>query len=257
MFSVNISRPSTAYKPHLTKRRSITTGSGAADCASATDAIRVRENCVRDALAQTLNGKTEWLTPSGAIDVFTTNEVIEVKHFKNWKGGIGQILAYGSQYPMHRKRLHLYARAGENASKQFELATSVCSTNGVHVTFEEVSADGENMAINVLRGADVFGIRVAASTEPATGPATGLASGAASGAAPGPATGAGPGSASGAASGSSSGAASGSGTKTGGTAGAAGLVTGKRKRGQGGGPVKYNKIRYKKPQRYSTLFRER
>ncbi|CAM9444640.1 unnamed protein product, partial [Ectocarpus fasciculatus] len=96
----------------------------------------VKEHVVRDALARRLRGQPEWQTPSGSIDVFTKDEVIEVKHFKGWKSGIGQVISYGSHYPSHKKRLHLFAQKGEVAAKHFELAASVCSTYGIHVTFE-------------------------------------------------------------------------------------------------------------------------
>lgn len=86
----------------------------------------VKEKVVRDALAKSIGGHMEWRTPSGAIDVFTENEVVEVKHYKRWKNGVGQI-SYGIFYPSHRKRLHLFAHnKGENASKQFQMATKVC-----------------------------------------------------------------------------------------------------------------------------------
>lgn len=43
---------------------------------------KVKEKLVRDALPKGLRGYSGWLTPSGSIDVFTENEVIEVKHYK-------------------------------------------------------------------------------------------------------------------------------------------------------------------------------
>ncbi|CAM9210116.1 unnamed protein product, partial [Ectocarpus sp. 8 AP-2014] len=66
------------------------------------------EKDVRDALARHTRGQTEWGTPAGSIDVFTRDEVIEIKHFKNWKSGIGQVKAYGEHHPSHKKRLHLF-----------------------------------------------------------------------------------------------------------------------------------------------------
>lgn len=43
--------------------------------------VKVKEKDVRDALAKRLGGETEWGSPAGLIDVFTQNEVIEVKHY--------------------------------------------------------------------------------------------------------------------------------------------------------------------------------
>lgn len=57
---------------------------------------KVKEKDVRYALAKRLGGETEWGSPAGLIDVFTKNEVIEVKHYINWKNGIGQVMSYGA-----------------------------------------------------------------------------------------------------------------------------------------------------------------
>lgn len=76
---------------------------------------KVKENFGRDGLTRHLRGEIEWLT-SGSIDVFTKNEVIEGKHYKNWKSGIGQVISYGAYYPSHKKRLHLFAHKGEHQS---------------------------------------------------------------------------------------------------------------------------------------------
>lgn len=36
--------------------------------------------------------------------------LIEVKFFKEWKEGIGQLVLYGLEYPNHKKVLHLFGR---------------------------------------------------------------------------------------------------------------------------------------------------
>lgn len=101
-------------------------------------------------------------TPAGSIDVFTKNEVIEVKYYKNWKNGIGQVMAYGEYYPLHKKRLHLFAHKGEKGSKYFEMATKLGTKNGIRVTFEEVLPGTNNMEADVVDGNDVFGISMTA-----------------------------------------------------------------------------------------------
>ncbi|CAM9368436.1 unnamed protein product, partial [Ectocarpus sp. 12 AP-2014] len=63
-------------------------------------------------------------------------EVIEIKHYRNWKSGIGQVKAYGEYHPLHKKRLHLFAREGDRASKYFEMVTKLCVKEGIRVTFE-------------------------------------------------------------------------------------------------------------------------
>ncbi|CAM9194336.1 unnamed protein product, partial [Ectocarpus sp. 8 AP-2014] len=100
---------------------------------------RVRECVVRDALASLVGGTTEVETPSGYIDVLSETEVIEVKYYRQWKDGIGQVLAYQSHYPHLARRLHLFAHTGDrDTDKYCELAKSVCGEHMVQVTFEEV-----------------------------------------------------------------------------------------------------------------------
>ena len=120
-------------------------------------ANNVKEKNVRDTLAKRLQGEIEWLTPSGSIDVFTRTEVIEVKHFKHWKSGIGQVISYGAHHPSHNKRLHLFAHKGDaRAWKYFEMATRVCAPYDVQVTFEEVLPGSNNLGLSEVRGIDVF-----------------------------------------------------------------------------------------------------
>lgn len=76
---------------------------------------KVKEHSVRDALSSRLGGTIEVLTPSGCIDCLTADEIIEVKYYRNWKSGIGQVMSYGTNYPSHKKRLHLFAHKGDNA----------------------------------------------------------------------------------------------------------------------------------------------
>lgn len=108
---------------------------------------KIKEKVVRDALKSRVGGMPEVLSPSGSIDLLTRSEVIEVKHYRGWKEGIGQVVAYGSHYPSRGKRLHLFAPKGDTrASKYVELAESVCLTCEVRVTFEEVIHVAEAVA---------------------------------------------------------------------------------------------------------------
>lgn len=118
----------------------------------------MKEHSVRDALSLRLGGTIEVLTPSGCIDCLTADEIIEVKYYRNWKGRIGQeVMSYGTNYPSHKKRLHLFAHTGDTrSSKYFEMATKIGMTYGIHVTFEEVLPGGNDLGANVVYGADVF-----------------------------------------------------------------------------------------------------
>ncbi|CAM9207542.1 unnamed protein product, partial [Laminaria digitata] len=63
---------------------------------------KVKEHAVRDALCSRVGGIPEVLTPSSSIDLLTRNEVIEVKHYRSWKNGFGQVISYGEHYPSRR-----------------------------------------------------------------------------------------------------------------------------------------------------------
>ena len=107
---------------------------------------RVYECSVRDALADIVGGVTEVRTPSGMIDVLSKTEVIEVKYYRQWKGGFGQVLAYGSHHPQLAKRLHLFAYAPDaNAGELVDLAKSVCGSHAVDVTFELILVPEQEM----------------------------------------------------------------------------------------------------------------
>lgn len=87
---------------------------------------------VSDALAREIGGEREVRCKFGYIDVLSATEIIEVKSFKDWKNAVGQILIYGSQFPSHRKRVHLY---GEGSLDLLEIQ-EVCGTLGVTVTLD-------------------------------------------------------------------------------------------------------------------------
>jgi hypothetical protein len=65
------------------------------------------ESIVRDSIAAIENGKTEVRLESGAADVMTSDEIIEVKYWRHWKSAIGQALVY-SRDAKKRPRIHLF-----------------------------------------------------------------------------------------------------------------------------------------------------
>lgn len=96
---------------------------------------RVSKECLLKLnLAKQLNGsQVEVSTPAGNIDILTDSEVIEVKHWKKWKEGIGQVLCYGKYFPDHTKRIHFFG----NASDRFkEIVLSHCVDFQIVVTEE-------------------------------------------------------------------------------------------------------------------------
>lgn len=91
------------------------------------------EQRVRDRLHQLLGGLVEVETAVGRIDILTNDQVIEVKHVKDWKAALGQVLAYGAFYPEHQKRIHLF---GDCPTQKREVLQSTCEGMGVVVTME-------------------------------------------------------------------------------------------------------------------------
>ncbi|ACH46757.1 unknown [Feldmannia species virus] len=104
------------------------------------------EAVIRDKLAESLGGKTEVRTPCGRIDVLTSTEVIEVKHYRMFLHGYGQVMGYGEYHPLLKKRLHLFAliedvrsdRKIEDLDRKIEMAEKMCVTSNIEVTFELV-----------------------------------------------------------------------------------------------------------------------
>ena len=93
------------------------------------------ESYYRDKLAKSLNGKTEVVIPGGRIDILSDSQIIEVKHIRNWKAALGQIIVYGSYYPHHQKRIHLFG--WENNDAQMRLIKDQCQKQNITATFEE------------------------------------------------------------------------------------------------------------------------
>lgn len=53
-------------------------------------------------------------TPAGQIDILTGDQIIEIKHWNQWKQGLGQILIYSNYYPNHKRRVHFYGVEPKN-----------------------------------------------------------------------------------------------------------------------------------------------
>ncbi|CAM9277491.1 unnamed protein product, partial [Ectocarpus sp. 12 AP-2014] len=99
----------------------------------------VKDSFVRDKLCGGVGGQKEVQVPSGFIDVLSDTQVIEVKYYRQWKGGLGQVLAYHAYYPHLAKRLHLFAQVGDkDMEKHLDMAKSICDTHAVNLTFEQV-----------------------------------------------------------------------------------------------------------------------
>jgi len=67
-----------------------------------------KEKEIQMQLQKELGGEIEVETDSGFIDLLTDTEIIEIKHGKNWKQAMGQVLSYSIDYKDHIKRIHLF-----------------------------------------------------------------------------------------------------------------------------------------------------
>lgn len=91
------------------------------------------EKQVADRLSLKLQGQREVSTSFGRIDVLADDQLIEVKHYRSWKGAVGQVLAYSVDYPKHQKRIHLYGHPVDyDVSSVFDF----CILLGIVVTLD-------------------------------------------------------------------------------------------------------------------------
>lgn len=80
-----------------------------------------------------VGGNREVLTLAGKIDILTSTQVIEVKRVKKWVHGVGQVLVYGTYYPSHERRIHLF---GETQASMITFIEAHCAKLGIVVTWE-------------------------------------------------------------------------------------------------------------------------
>jgi hypothetical protein len=93
--------------------------------------VQKYEHVLRDLLWHQLGGKTEVKTPIGFIDLLTNNEIIEIKNFKDWKHGVGQLKTYQYYYPEHKARLHLF----NVIDYKIEEIVQICKHLDIYVTY--------------------------------------------------------------------------------------------------------------------------
>lgn len=91
------------------------------------------EKTIQLALYCKLGGKMEVPCAGSKIDLLTEHQVIEIKNAKNCCNALGQILVYGSFYPLHQKRIHLFGVANYKLINAFE---KQCKLQDVVTTWE-------------------------------------------------------------------------------------------------------------------------
>lgn len=73
-----------------------------------------QEKIIQLKLAKKLNADIEVKTPIGRIDLLSADSIIEIKEFSMWKSALGQILSYGSFYPLKAKKIYLFGDIKED-----------------------------------------------------------------------------------------------------------------------------------------------
>lgn len=83
-------------------------------------------------LLSTIEGaKAEVSTPYGRIDILSSTQIIEIKRADKWKDAIGQIQAYSTAYPHHKKVIYLFGKTDRKADIIY-----ACSLMDIEVVFE-------------------------------------------------------------------------------------------------------------------------
>jgi hypothetical protein len=74
-------------------------------------------------------------TPVGIIDILGVDSIVEIKHWDNWKGALGQLIAYQYYYPNHMLHMHLFGPIPID-DKKIPIMT-VCAHNRIKLTYEK------------------------------------------------------------------------------------------------------------------------
>lgn len=74
--------------------------------------------------------KKEVRTPAGNIDLLTDHFLYEMKQVEKWKEAIGQLVAYGTYYPNHKKVLVVFGTFDEWENRE-EVICEVAASAGI------------------------------------------------------------------------------------------------------------------------------
>lgn len=90
-------------------------------------------------LAKRTKGAIEVVTPIGNIDVLCESSLYEVKHIKQWKHALGQVLAYGFFHPSKNKKLYLFGVATKKLQNKID---TICNFYNVTAVFTDFTNEG-------------------------------------------------------------------------------------------------------------------
>eukprot|EP00899_Mesostigma_viride_P015555 jgi/Mesvir1/23/Mv06904-RA.1 len=101
------------------------------------------EACIQEALAAALGAEREVACRGGKIDLLCRGVqlLIEVKELASWTHGIGQLHAYGEDFPTFKKRLHLFRKGTSYPMDKILFIKEVCVKQGIELTLDKTVAD--------------------------------------------------------------------------------------------------------------------
>eukprot|EP00899_Mesostigma_viride_P014756 jgi/Mesvir1/23281/Mv20983-RA.1 len=101
------------------------------------------ERDIQQRLAGELGGQMEVRCKHGVIDILVKAEkvIVELKEFSAWMEALGQLLAYGSEYPDYKKRMHLFmtSRSPRLFSSRLVSMKRICRALGIEISLEPES----------------------------------------------------------------------------------------------------------------------
>jgi DUF917 family protein len=75
----------------------------------------------------------------GRVDLMTKDEVVEVKHWKDWKHALGQVKIYGKDWRGKKMRIHLFGFGRPNDFRLIykkRMIEKMCQEEDVSVSWE-------------------------------------------------------------------------------------------------------------------------
>jgi hypothetical protein len=122
----------------------------------ADERAKTPEALVRDQLAAELCAETEVECEHGVVDIVGPSEIIEVKHFRQYKHAVGQILAYGLSFEDKHKRIHLFstvkdANESNDITETIEKARRLCGSLSIRLSYVNRVLDNTSNEDNASR----------------------------------------------------------------------------------------------------------
>lgn len=90
---------------------------------------------IRNNICAELDGQKEVKVCAGIVDILTNTQIIEVKHVRKWKHAIGQIIAYGIDFPEKEKVIYLFGDEYDYVDIDLDIIKKVCEQQQITVKY--------------------------------------------------------------------------------------------------------------------------